>query len=73
MGMFAQKLPPKFFVAILSLQFLEKYFQKGVTFQVYQVSIVVYVDFLHHPTFPRGVKPAGIFLSFYCPISSCWV
>jgi len=21
----------------------------------------VYVDFLHHPTFPRGVKPAGIF------------
>src|SRR5499426_1235497 len=49
------KLPP--------LQFLEKIFQKGVTFLLYQVSIVVYVDFLHHPTFPREATRGD----FFCP------
>jgi hypothetical protein len=47
------KLPP--------LQFLEKIFQKGVTFLLYQVSIVVYVDFLHHPTFPREATRGDFF------------
>src|SRR5262245_28730207 len=44
------------------LQFLEIFFQKGVTFFLYQVSIVVYVDFLHHPTFPRGATRGDFFL-----------
>src|SRR5262245_17998717 len=49
-----RKFPP--------LQFLEKFFQKDVTFLLYQVSIVVYVDFLHHPTFPREATRGDFFL-----------
>src|SRR5262245_53539705 len=59
------KLPP--------LQFLEKIFQKGVTFLLYQVSIVVYVDFLHHPTFPREATRGDFFCQFAHMMRPCLV
>src|SRR5262245_30872866 len=60
----AYLLAAEFFLKAPPLQFLAIFFQKDVTFLLYQVSIVVYVDFLHHPTFPRGATRGDFFCCF---------